>query len=176
VETCCRRCRSLCVLASSRWTPAVAILNRQRPQRSRRRGPLGKSQVPGSVALATTGRRVSRSSFCGGERVVAGVAGVAARPFWSFPVWWRLGTPAAAASPQAKPRQAWLPRLAAHQHQRKTAGLPETLAEGPGCRPCASGALPRWFLPCVPQTEVDRKRYPDNLCEPPLVWSNFFKI
>src|ERR1035437_10094301 len=38
------------------------------PQRSRRRGPLGKSQVPGSVALATTGRRVSRSSFCGKER------------------------------------------------------------------------------------------------------------
>src|ERR1035441_2818126 len=29
------------------------------------------------------------------------------------------------------PRRAWLPRLAAHQHQRKTAGLPETLAEGP---------------------------------------------
>src|ERR1035437_1368641 len=36
------------------------------------------------------------------------------------------------------PRQAWLPRLAAHQHQRETAGLPETLAEGPGCCPCAS--------------------------------------
>ena|ERR1035441_8313758 len=27
-----------------------------------------------------------------------------------------------------------------------------------------------------PRTEVGRKRYPDNLCEPPLVWSNFFKI
>src|ERR1035437_9345356 len=71
------------------------------------------------------------------------------------------------------PRQALLPRLAAHQHQRKTAGLPETLAESPGCRPCASGALPRRLSPCVPQTEVDWKRYPDNLCEPPLVWSNF---
>src|ERR1017187_2358053 len=44
------------------------------------------------------------------------------------------------------PRQAWLPRLAAHQHQRETAGLPETLAEGPGCCPCASGALPRLVL------------------------------
>ena len=30
--------------------------------------PVGKRQVPGSVALATTGRRVSRPSFCGGER------------------------------------------------------------------------------------------------------------
>ena len=25
-----------------------------------------------------------------------------------------------------------------------------------------------------PRTEVGRKRYPDNLCEPPLMWSNFF--
>jgi hypothetical protein len=72
------------------------------------------------------------------------------------------------------PRQAWLPRLAAHQHQRETAGLPETLAEGPGCCPCASGALPRRLSPGVSHTEVDRKRYPGNLCEPPLVWSNFF--
>jgi hypothetical protein len=69
-----------------------------------------------------------------------------------------------------------LPRTAAHQHQRETAGLPETLAEGPGCCPCAGGALPRRLSPGVSHTEVDRKRYPDNLCEPPLVWSNFFKI
>jgi hypothetical protein len=33
-----------------------------------------------------------------------------------------------------------------------------------------------WFSPGVSQTEVGRKRYPDNLCEPPLVWSNFFRI
>jgi hypothetical protein len=33
-----------------------------------------------------------------------------------------------------------------------------------------------WFSPGVSQTEVGRKRYPDNLCEPPLVCSNFLKI
>jgi hypothetical protein len=74
-----------------------------RPQRFAAARTVGKSQVPGSVALATTSRRVSRPFFCG-ENDVAGVAGVAARPCWTFPVWGRLGTLAAAsATPQAKP-------------------------------------------------------------------------
>ena len=54
-------------------------------------------------------------------------------------------------------------------------GLSETSAEvGCSC-PCAGGAAPRPVLVGrFPRTEVGRKRYPDNLCEPPLMWSNFF--
>src|ERR1035437_4519818 len=39
------------------------------------------------------------------------------------------------------PRQAWLPRLAAHQHARD-----RRLGTARGCRPCAGGALPRLVL------------------------------
>ena len=79
---------------------------------------------------------------------------------------WRVGTlAAAAASPQAKPPggrgcRAWLPTntserpLAFRRPWRKALAAVRVLA----------GRCLGWFSPGVSQTEVGRKRYPDNLC------------
>src|ERR1035437_5410178 len=89
------------VLACSWWGPAAAI-----PQASLQRfaaaRTVGKSQVPGSVALATTSRRVSRPSFCGGERCCR-CRWCCCPALLDFSCVGRLGTLAAAASPQTKP-------------------------------------------------------------------------
>src|ERR1035437_1783531 len=89
------------VLACSWWGPAAAI-----PQASLQRfaaaRTVGKSQVPGSVALATTSRRVSRPSFCGGERCCR-CRWCCCPALLDFSCVGRLGTLAAAASPMAKP-------------------------------------------------------------------------
>src|ERR1017187_6565908 len=90
------------VLACSWWGPAAAI-----PQVSLQRfgaaRTVGKSQVPGSVALATTSRGVSRPSFGWGERCCR-CRWCCCPALLDFSCVGRLGTlAAAAASPQAKP-------------------------------------------------------------------------
>src|SRR5450759_3286296 len=63
VETCCRRCRCLCVLSASRRGQRPPLFPTGRAAASA--VGVGKGQATGSVAFTTTGRRVSRSSFCG---------------------------------------------------------------------------------------------------------------
>src|ERR1035437_8306735 len=126
------------VLACSWWGPAAAI-----PQASLQRfaaaRTVGKSQVPGSVALATTSRRVSRPSFCGGERCCR-CRWCCCPALLDFSCVGRLGTLAAAASPQTKPPAGVVAAMAAHQHQRETAN--------PATPPRPSGDLGgrRWLL------------------------------
>ena len=126
------------VLACSWWGPAAAI-----PQASLQRfaaaRTVGKSQVPGSVALATTSRRVSRPSFCGGERCCR-CRWCCCPALLDFSCVGRLGTLAAAASPQTKPPAGV---VAAH-------GCPPTPARtaNPATPPRPSGDLGgrRWLL------------------------------
>jgi hypothetical protein len=110
--------------------------HRQSPQRSRRHGPQERIRPPGSVALATTGRSVCRSSFCGGERCCR----CCCPPLPVFSCVGRLGTLAAAASPQTKPPAGV---VAAH-------GCPPTPARtaNPATPPRPSGDLGgrRWLL------------------------------
>src|ERR1017187_6158294 len=102
--------------------------------------PVGKRQVPGSVALATTGRRVSRPSFCGGERCCRG-GWCCCAALLVFSCGGRLGTLAAAASPQTKPPAGV---VAAH-------GCPPTPARtaNPATPPRPSGDLGSPWLPSV---------------------------
>ena len=96
----------------------------------------------------------------------------------SLSVWWRVGTlAAAAASPQGETPgrrncRAWLPTNTSERPLAFRRPWRKALA---AVRVLAARRLSR-FSPGVSHTEVDRKRYPDNLCRLPLVWSNFFKI
>ena len=153
--------------------------HRQSPQRSRRHGPQERIRPPGSVALATTGRSVCRSSFCGGERCCR----CCCPPLPVFSCVGRLGTLAAAASPQTKPPAGavaapWLPSNTRQRPQtrQRRHDSPETLAEAVAAVRVLAGLRPSALSPSVSHTEVDPKRYPDNLCRPPLVWFNFFNI
>ena len=111
---------SLCAVRLSAGPEAAAL-----SYGPRRRERCGRGEGPGHRlgSVHNDGPESFPLLFLWGERVVAGVASVAARPFWSFPVWgvW-AHVPLPPPAHSRNPRQAWLPRLAAQQHQREKAG------------------------------------------------------
>src|ERR1035437_5790436 len=180
-KTRCRRCRSLCVLASSRREASrrhptdAPTAFRGSADRRKEPGPrLGSTrddEPENFPALVLWGRTLLPVSLV----LLPGLAGLFLCGASGHTRRCRQPTDE---TPGRRGCRARLPTNTSERPQtrQRRHGLPETWVEGGGCCPCAGGALPRRFSPCVFQTEVDRKRYPDNLCEPPLVWSNFFKI
>jgi hypothetical protein len=162
--------------------PAAAI-PQMRPQRFAAARTVGKSQVPGSVALATTSRRVSRPLFLWGRTLLPvslvllpGLAGLFLCGASGHTRRCRQPTDE---TPGRRGCRARLPTNTSERPQtrQRRHGLPETWVEGGGCCPCVGGATPQPILrQGFSQTHASRVGYPDNLCEPPFVWSNCFEI
>ena len=173
METCCRRCRSLCVLASSRREASrrhptdAPTAFRGSADRRKEPGPrLGSARddEPESFPpLFLWGRTLLPVSLV----LLPGLAGLFLCGASGHTRRCRQPTDE---TPGRRGCRARLPTNTSERPQtrQRRHGLPETWVEGGGCCPCAVGATLQdgFSAGHLRDSTLSRKRYPDNLRPP----------